>query len=327
MKLPHRRRFLHLAAGATALPVMSRIASAQAYPTRPVRIIVAFPPGVAPDINARRIAHWLSERTGQSFFVENRPGASGNLGTEAAVRATPDGYTLLYVGANNFVSAALFDNLKFDFARDIAPVASFSQQSNVMVVPLSSPTNSVPEFIALAKASPGKLNMASAGVGTSPHLSGELFQILTGIKLQHVPYRGLSMGGYADLMAGNVQVAFDNLMGAIELVRAGKLKILAVTTKARAPALPDVPSISEFVAGYEASAISGIGAPRGTSTEIINKLNHEINAALADPVMRQQIAESGGTALSGSPENFGRIIVGEIEKWGKVIRTANIKPE
>jgi tripartite-type tricarboxylate transporter receptor subunit TctC len=322
-----RRQLLHLAAGAVALPAVSRVARAQAYPTRPVRIVVAFPPGGGPDIGARRIAQWLSERIGQQFFVDNRPGAAGNLGTEAVVRAPPDGYTLLAVGANDYISSTLYQNLKFNFLHDIRPVASEERMPNAMVVPPSSPANTVTEFIDFAKNNLGKVNMASSGVGASPHLSGELFQMMTGVKFLHVPYRGMAAGGYADLMAGTVHVAFDNLPGSIELIRAGRLKALGVTSALRSEALPNVPSISEFVSGYEASPLTGFGVPKDTPPEIIDKLNIEINAGLTDPTLRARIAQAGGLVIKGSPADFGKLIADETDKWAKVIRAANIKPE
>src|SRR5215510_5432892 len=328
MQFPDRRQFLHLFAGAAALPALPYIARAQAYPSRPVRIIVGFAAGSNPDIASRLLAQWLSERRlGQPFIVDNRPGAASNIATEAVVKAPPDGYTLLYVGPSNVINATLYEKLNYNFIRDIAPVASLRRQPNVMVVTPSLPAKTVPEFIAYAKANPGKVNMASGGVGSSPHVSGELFKILTGVNMTHVPYRGLGAGGYADLISGAVHVAFDNMSGSIELIRTGKLRPLAVTTAMRSEALPNVPTVSEFVPGYDVSVVGGIGAPRNTPTDIIDKLNKEINAAFADPGIRERLADIVGTLLPGSPADFGKIIVDETEKWAKVIRAANIKAE
>jgi tripartite-type tricarboxylate transporter receptor subunit TctC len=326
MKLPHRRQFLHLAAGAAALPAMSRVAMAQAYPTRPVRLIVGFTPGSAPDIVARLMGQWLSERLGQQFLVENRPGAATNIGTEAVVRAPADGYTLLLVGAPNAINTTLYDKLSFNFLRDIAPVAGISRERIVMVVHPSFPAKTVPEFIAYTKANPGKVSMASPGNGSSPHVSGELFKMMAGIDMVHVPYRG---GGQVmtDLIAGQVQVSFIGLTVAIEHIRSGKLRALAVTAATRSDALPDIPTVSDFVPGYEASAFWGVGAPRNTPAEIIDKLNKEINAVLSDPEPKRRLAEGGGTVLVGSPADFGKFVGDETEKWAKVIRAANIKAE
>jgi tripartite-type tricarboxylate transporter receptor subunit TctC len=326
MKLPHRRQFLHLAAGAAALPAMSRVAMAQAYPTRPVRLIVGFTPGSAPDIVARLMGQWLSERLGQQFLVENRPGAATNIGTEAVVRAPADGYTLLLVGAPNAINTTLYDKLSFNFLRDIAPVAGISRERIVMVVHPSFPAKTVPEFIAYTKANPGKVSMASPGNGSSPHVSGELFKMMAGIDMVHVPYRG---GGQVmtDLIAGQVQVSFIGLTVAIEHIRSGKLRALAVTAATRSDVLPDIPTVSDFVPGYEASAFWGVGAPRNTPAEIIDKLNKEINAVLSDPEPKRRLAEGGGTVLVGSPADFGKFVGDETEKWAKVIRAANIKAE
>jgi tripartite-type tricarboxylate transporter receptor subunit TctC len=326
MKLPHRRQFLHLAAGAVALPAVSRIACAQAYPTRPVRLIVGFTPGSAPDIVARLMGQWLSERLGQQFLVENRPGAGGNIGTEVVVRAPADGYTLLLVGAPNAINTTLYDKLSFNFLRDIAPVAGISRERIVMVVHPSFPAKTVPEFIAYAKASPGKVAMASPGNGSSPHVSGELFKMMAGIEMIHVPYRG---GGQVmtDLIAGQVQVSFIGLSVAIEHIRSGKLRALAVTAATRSEVLPDIPTVGDFVPGYEASAFWGIGAPRNTPGEIVDKLNKEINASLSDPQLSRRLAEGGGTVFAGSPADFGKFIDDETEKWAKVIKFASIKPE
>jgi len=325
MKLP-RRNFLHLAAGAAALPAISRIARAQAYPSRPVRIVAPTAPGGAPDILARLIGPWLSGRLGQQFVVENRPGGGSNIGTEAVVRAPPDGYTLLLVSTTNAINATLYDRLNFDFLRDIAPVAGIIRLPFVIVVNPSVPAKTVPEFTAYAKANPGKINLGSPGIGTPGHVAGELFKMMAGIDLVHVPYRG---GGpvMTDLLGGQVQVLFGSTSLTIEQIRAGKLRPLAVTTATRWEGLPDIPTVNDFVSGYEASAVSGLGAPRKTPAEIIDKLNKEINAALADPNMKARLADLGGTPLFGSPADFGKLIAEEIEKWGKVIRAANIKAE
>jgi tripartite-type tricarboxylate transporter receptor subunit TctC len=326
MKLPHRRQFLHLAAGAAALPAMSRIAGAQAYPTRPVRIIVGFAPGGGADIAARLIGQWLSERLGQSFVIENRPGAGSNIATEAVVRAPSDGYTLLLVSAPAAINATLYEKLSFNFIRDIAPVASISHVPHVMVVHPSFPAKTVPEFIAYAKANAGKINMASAGNGSTPHVAGELFKMMAGVNLIHVPYRSAGPA-LTDLLGGQVQVMFDNMASSIEHIRAGKLRPLAVTTTMRSETLPDVPTVSEFVPGYEVSNWFGVGAPKATPAEILDRLNKEINASLADPKLRARLADLGGTPLVGSPADFGKLIAAETEKWAKVIRAANIKPD
>jgi tripartite-type tricarboxylate transporter receptor subunit TctC len=326
MKLPHRRQFLHLTAGAAALSALSRTARAQAYPTRPVRVIVGFTPGSAPDIVARLMGQWLSERLGQQFLVENRPGAGGNIGTEVVVRAPADGYTLLLVGAPNAINTTLYDKLSFNFLRDIAPVAGIIRERIVMVVHPSFPAKTVPEFIAYAKANPGKVTMASPGNGSSPHVSGELFKMMAGIDMIHVPYRG---GGQVmtDLIAGQVQVSFIGLSVAIEHIKSGKLRALAVTAATRSDVLPDIPTVGDFVPGYEASAFFGVSAPRNTPAEIIDKLNKEINAGLADPELRKRLTEAGGTVLAGSPADFGKFIGEESEKWARVIKFAGIKPE
>jgi tripartite-type tricarboxylate transporter receptor subunit TctC len=325
MKLP-RRRFLHLAAGAAALPAVSRIARAQTYPSRPVRLVVPLAPAGASDILARLIGQWLSERLGQQFVIDNRPGGGGNIGTEAVVRAPADGYTLLLAATANAIHAAFYDKLNYNFIRDIAPVAAISRYTFVMVVHPSMPTKTVPEFIAYAKANPGKLNMASPGNGTSPHLVGELFKMMTGVNMIHVPYRG---GGPAltDLLGGQVQVYFPGTVASIEYIKAGRLRALAVTTATRSDELPDVPTVGEFVPGYEASGWFGVGAPKGTPVEILDMLNKEINAALADPKMKSRLADLGGTVLPGSPAAFGKLIAEETEKWGNVIRALNIKAE
>jgi tripartite-type tricarboxylate transporter receptor subunit TctC len=325
MKLP-RRKFLHLAAGAAALPVASHVARAQAYPTRPVRIVVGFPPGGGADITARLIGQWLSERLGQPFIIDNRPGAGSNIATEAVVRAPADGYTLLLVGAFNAVNATLYDKLNFNFIRDIAPVATMYYVPNVMAVHPSFPAKTILEFIAYSKSNPGKVNMGSGTTGASMHMSGELFKIMAGIDMVHVFYRGAGPT-LTDLLAGQVQVSFPTMPASIEYIRAGRLRALAVTTATRSDALPDIPTVGEFLPGYEASAWYGVGAPRNTPAEIIEKLNREINSALADPRMKVRLAELGGTILAGSSDDFGKIIADETEKWGKVIRAANIKPD
>jgi tripartite-type tricarboxylate transporter receptor subunit TctC/ABC-type uncharacterized transport system substrate-binding protein len=325
MKLP-RRKFLHLAAGAAALPAVSRIARAQAYPTRPVRIIAGYPPGGSIDIHARLIGQWLSQRLGQPFVVENRPGAGGNVGSEAAAHAAPDGYTLLISGIGNTISATLYDKLKYDFIRDFAPVAGVMRAANVIDVHPSVPVNSVPELIAYAKANPGKVTMGSSGVGTSPHLSGELFKLMTGVDMLQVPYRG-NAPALTDLLAGQLQVLFDGISSSIEHIRSGKVRALAVTTATRAPSLPDVPTVGEFVPGYEVSVWFSVSAPRNTPPEIIATLNREINAGLADPKLKARLVELGGAPMPMTPAEVGKLIASETEKWAKVIRAANIKPE
>jgi tripartite-type tricarboxylate transporter receptor subunit TctC len=325
MKLP-RRRFLHLAAGAAALPALSRVARAQAYPTKPVRLIVPFAAGGSPDIFARLIGQWLSERLGQSFLIDNRPGGGGNIGTEGVVRAPADGYTLLLVADYNAINATLYDKLNFNFMSDIASVAGIIRAPHVMEVNPSFPAKTVPEFIAYAKANPGRINMASGGVGSSNHLSGELFKAMTGVDMVHVPYRGASPA-LTDLLAGQVHMLFGSMASSIEYIRAGKLRPLAVTTATRSQALPDTPAVSEFVPGYEASGWYGVGAPKNTPIEIVNILNKEINTALADPKIQTRLADLGGKLLTGSPAEFGKVIADETAKWGKVIRAANIKPD
>ena len=326
MKLPHRRQFLHVAAGAAALPALPKIVQAQAYPTRPVRIIVGFAPGGGADIAARLIGQWLSERLGQQFVTENRPGAGSNIATEAVVRASPDGYTLGLVGAPNAINATLYEKLNFNFLRDIAPVAGIVRMPNVMVVLPSFPATTVPGFIAYAKANPGKINMASSGNGSTPHVSGELFKMMTGVDIQHVPYRSAGPA-LADLFGGQVQVMFDNLPSSIEHIRAGKLRPLAVTTTLRSEALLDVPTVGDFVPGYEASTWNGIGAPKNTPTEIIEKLNKEINAVLTDAKNTSRLAAMGSITLAGSPAYFGNLIAEETEKWTKVVKFSGMKPE
>ena len=325
MKL-FRRQFLHLAAGAAALPAVSRIAWAQAYPSRPVRIVVGLAPAGTNDITARLMGQWLSERLGQQFVIENRPGAGTNIATEMVVRAPADGYTLLLVGAYNAINATLYEKLNFNFIRDIAPVASIGRVPLMMVVNPSVPAKTVPEFIVFAKANPGKISMASAGNGSTPHVAGELFKMMAGIDMVHVPYRG-NGPAITDLLGGQVQVLFAGTLEAIEHIRAGRLRPLAVTDTTRLEALPDIPTVGEFVAGYEASAWLGLGAPKNTPTEFIEKLNNAINAGLADPKIKARLAEMGGILLAGSPADFGKFIAEETDKWGKVIRALNIKAE
>lgn len=308
------------------LPAALRIAKAQGYPTRPVRIIVGFTAGGNFDLTARLISQWLSQRLGQQFIVENRPGAGTNIATEAVVRAPADGHTLLLGGAVNAINATLYEKLNFDFLRDMAPVASVIRFPNVIDLNPSFPAKTIPEFIAYAKANPGKVNMASSGNGTSQHLSGELFKMMTGVNLVHVPYRGAPQA-LTDLIGGQVQVSFDPLPPAIELIRSGKVRALAVTTAVRSDALPDVSTVGEFVPGYEASGWNGIVAPRNTPIEIIQKLNTEINAGLADPGIRAKLTDLGGMVLASSAADFGKLIADEIDKWGKVIKFAGVKPE
>jgi tripartite-type tricarboxylate transporter receptor subunit TctC len=324
MKLP-RRKFVHLVAGAAALPAVSHFVWAQTYPTRPVHLVVGFPPGGGTDITARLIGQWLSERLGQQFVIENRPGAGSNIATEGVVRAAADGYTLLLVSAAHAINATLYDRLNYNFLRDVAPVAGVIRVPNLMEVNPSLPPKSVPEFIAYAKANPGKVNYASGGNGTAQHLTGELFKMMTGVDMVHVPYRGAAPA-LTDLIGGQVQVMFGDMPSSIEHIRAGTLRPLAVTTTARSEALPDLPPVGDFVTGYEASTWYGLGAPANTPAEIVDKLHKEINAALSDPKIKARLADLGGTVLSGSPADFGRLIADETEKWGKVIHAANIKP-
>ncbi len=321
-----RRQFLHLSAAAAALPAVSRIARAENYPTRPVHLIVGFAAGGPNDISARLMGQWLSERLGQQFVVENRPGAGGNVATELVVRAPADGYTLLLVPAPAAINATLYDNLSFNFIRDIASVAGILRVPEVMVVNPSVPANTVPEFIAYAKANPGKINMASAGNGSVPHVAGELFKFMAGVDLVRVGYRG---GGPAliDLLGGQVQVMFEPTLSTIAYIRAGRLRALAVTSATRSPALPDVPSMSEFIPGYDATAWFGIGAPKDTPTEIIGRLNTEVNAGLADPKIKERLADLGGVPMPMTPVEFGKLIADETEKWSKVVRAANIKAD
>ena len=321
-----RRAFLHLATGAAALSAVSRIAWAQTYPTRPVRLIVAFAPGGATDIMARLIGQWLSEKLGQQFVIENRPGAGGNIGTEAVVNAPADGYTLLMVTSVNAINATLYDKLNFNFIRDIAPVASVHREPHVMEVNPSVQVKTVPEFITYAKANSGKINMASAGIGSGNHIAGELFKMMAGVNLVHVPYRGAGPA-LVDLLGGQVQVMFATLSSSIEYVRAGKLRALAVTTTTRSDALPDVPTVSDFVPGYEASFWTGIGAPKDTPAEVVDTLNQEINAGLSDPKMNTRFEELGATALAGSPADFKKLIADETEKSRKVVKFSGAKAD
>jgi tripartite-type tricarboxylate transporter receptor subunit TctC len=323
MKLP-RREFLHLAAGAAAFPAVSRFAWAQAYPTRPVRMIVPFPAGGSTDVVARLMSQWLSVRLAQPFLVENRTGFTGNIGTEAVVHAPADGYTLLLATTTNVVNAAVYDKLNFNFTRDIVPVAGVMNTSHVMVVHPSVPARTISEFIAYARANPAKISMASAGNGSQNHVAGEVFKMRTGVNMVHVPYRG-GAPAVADLVGGQVQVMFAVMLEALEYIRAGKLRALAVTTAARSELLPDSPTVADFLPGFEASFWIGIGAPKNTPAEIVDKLNKEINAGLADPGIRTRLADLGGTALPGSPAEFGKFIADETEKWGKMARAANIK--
>jgi tripartite-type tricarboxylate transporter receptor subunit TctC len=323
MKLP-RRNLLNLAAGAAALPAVSRFAWAQAYPSRPVRIIIPFPAGQATDTIARLMGQSLSERLGQPFVIENRPGAGGNIGTELVVRALPDGYTLLLVGSSATMNATLYSKLNFNFIRDIAPVASIGGGPYVMVVNPTVPAKKVPEFVAYAKANSGKINMGSSGHGSVSHVFGELFKMMTGINLVHVPYRG---GYLPDLLSGQVQIVFGTISTCIEYIRAGMLRVLAVTTATRSETLPDIPAIGEFVPTYEASNWYGVGAPKDTPAEVIDKLNKEINAVAADPIIKARLAGLGVDPMSKTPAEFENFIADETAKWGKVIRAANIKVE
>jgi tripartite-type tricarboxylate transporter receptor subunit TctC len=325
MKLP-RRKFFHLAAGAAALPALPRIARAQAYPARPVRIVVGFAPGGVNDINARLIGQWLSERLGQQFIVDNRPGASGNIAMESVVRSPPDGYTLVMVAVSSAVNATLFPNLPFIFLRDIAPVGAISRNVYAMVVHPSVPVATGAELIAYSKANPNKLNMASPGSGTGPHMASELFKMMAGVQMTHVPYRG-SGPMLNDLVGGQVQFAFDALASSIGHIRSGRLRALGVGNATRVDGLPDVPAVAEFLPGYEASGVQGLGAPRHTPAGIIDKLNHELNAGLADPRMSARIADLGNTPIAMSPAAYGKLLAEETEKWAKVIKFAGIKVE
>jgi tripartite-type tricarboxylate transporter receptor subunit TctC len=324
MKFP-RRRFLHLVAGAAVLPTVSRIARAQAYPTRLVRIIVGFPPGGATDISARLMGQWLSERLGRPFIIENRPGAGSNIATEAVVRAAADGYTLLLIAPTSAINATLYDKLNFNFIRDIAPIATISQESYLITVNPSFPAKTVQEFIAYAKANPGKLSMASAGNGTPTHVAGELFKMMTGVDMVHVPYRG-GAPAQTDLLGGQVDVMFTVVSSSIEHIRAGRLRALAVTTATRSAALPDVPTVGDFVPGYEASSVYGLGAPKNTPAEIVERLNREVTAALADPKIKARLADIGSVPIPMSSANYGKLIAEDTEKWAKVVKFSGAKP-
>jgi tripartite-type tricarboxylate transporter receptor subunit TctC len=325
MNLP-RRRFLYFVGGVAALPFAPCRAEARAYPSRPVRLLVGFPAGSGGDIIARLIGEWLSERLGQPFVIENRPGAGTNIAAEAAARAAPDGYTLLYVASTNTVNVTLYRDLPFNFIRDIAPVAGFTRLPLIMEVNPSFPATTVPEFIAYAKANPGKINMASAGTGTTLHMAGELFKTMTGVNLLHVPYRGAPQA-ITDLLGGQVQVIFDLMSSSIAHVKAGRLRALAVTTAARSNSLPDIPAVDESVPGYETISWSGLGAPRSTPKEIIDKLNREINAALVEPKNKARLADIGSEPMPMSVAEFGKLIVNETEKWARVVKLAGLKPE
>jgi tripartite-type tricarboxylate transporter receptor subunit TctC len=324
MTLP-RRQFLQLAAGAAALAAARR-AKAETYPNHPVRVVVGFPPGQSADISARLLGQWLSDRLGQPFVIDNRPGASNTVATDLVVHAPPDGYTLLWISTSNYINATLYPTLPYNFIRDIEPIAANTRGPLVMEVNPEVPVKTVAEFIAYCKANPGKINMASAGIGNSTHMAGELFKMMTGADMTHVPYRG-SAPALTDLIAGRVQVMFDLMPSSIGYIRGGRLRPLAVTTLERSDALPDVPSLADFVPGYEASAVGGFGAPKGTPQEVVDKINAGINAALADPAIKARLADLGGTPLPGTPADFKKLIAGETEKWAKVIRAENIKPE
>jgi tripartite-type tricarboxylate transporter receptor subunit TctC len=326
MKHPHRRQFLRLAAGAAALPVVPRFAWAQTYPSRPVRIIVGYAAGGGTDISARLIGQWLSERLGQQFIVENRPGASSNIATEVVVRAPADGYTLLLITGTNTINATLYDKLNFNFLRDIAPIGGLYSVPNVIVMHPSVPAKTIPELITYAKGNPGKLNMASGGIGTPQHLALELFNMMTATNIIHIPYRGAAPA-LTDLLGGQLHGMFATTPASIEYIKAGKLQPLAVTTATRWEGLPNIPTVSDFVPGYEASDWYGVAAPKNTPTEIIDKLNKEINAILNDPKMQARLYDLGGTPLMGTPADFAELIAVDTEKWGKVIRAGNIKPE
>jgi tripartite-type tricarboxylate transporter receptor subunit TctC len=325
MKLP-RRQFVHLAVGAAALLALSRFACAQAYPSRPVHLIVPFGSAGATDITARLIGQWLSERLGHQFVIENRPGAGGNIATEAVVHAAPDGYTLLYVTTANASNATLYGKLNFNFVRDIAPIAPIVSFPYIMVVNPWVPAKTLPEFIAYAKANPGKINMASVGIGSTPHLNGELFKVMTGTNMVHVPYRSAA-AVITDLLSGQTQLYFGTTASSLEYVRTGKLRALGVTTERRLDALPEIPTVAEFVPGYEASNWYGVGAPKATPAEIVDKLNKEISAGVADPNMKARFADLGGTVLAGSAADFGKLIANETEKWAKVVKFVGIKAD
>jgi len=324
MKRPSRRQFLNLIAGAAGVPAMPRIARAQAYPSRPVRIIVGFPAGGPTDVAARLMSQWLSERLGQQFIVDNRPGAGGNIATEAVVRAPADGYTLLSLGSQNAINATLYEKLNYNFVRDLTPVSGIIREPLIIEVQPSFPANTLPEFIAYAKANPGRINMASAGNGTASHVAGELFKMMAGVNMIHVPYRGAAPA-LMDLLGGQVQGCFAAISASIEYIKTAKLRALAVTTAERSTVLPDIPTVSEFVPGYEASFWHGLGAPKGTPAEIVDKLNKEVNAALTDRTIKVRLAGLGGAVLPGLPTDFGHLIDEETDKWAKVIRFAGIK--
>jgi len=317
-----RRQFLHLAAGAVALPALSRIAWAQNYPTRPVRIVVGFPPGTSSDITARLIAEWLSQRLGQQVLVENRTGAGTNIAAETVVQASPDGYSLLWVTQTNAINATLYESLNFNFIRDIDPVAGVIRVPTVMMINPSVPAKTVPEFIAYAKANPDKINMSSPGIGSANHVLGELFQMMTGVKLVHIPYKGSQ---FPDLLSGQVQITFNPLPSSLNFINTGKLRALAVTSATRQAVLPDVPTVGEFVPGYEGNAWFGIGAPKNTPKEIVDKLNSEINAGLADPKLSARLIDLGGVPMLVTPAEFGKFIADETEKWAKVVKFAGLK--
>jgi tripartite-type tricarboxylate transporter receptor subunit TctC len=325
MKLP-RRRFLHLAAGAVALPAVSRMARAETYPSKPVRFIIGYTPGGSADITARLMGQWLTERLGQPFIVESRAGAGSNIGTEAVIRSAPDGYTILLAAPANAINASLYAKLNYDFLRDVAPVAGIIRFPNVMEVNPSVPAKTVPEFITYAKANPGKINFASSGAGSTIHMSAELFKMMTGIDMVHVPYRGSALA-MTDLLGGQVQVMFDNVPSSLEQIRSGKLRPLAVTTSMRAEVLPDVPTVADFVPGYESSAWYGVAVPKGTPPEIIDILNREINTGLADPKLRARFTELSAAVLPGSPADFGKLLVDETEKWAKVVKFSGAKAD
>ena len=326
MKLPHRRQILHLAAGAAALPTVSRSARAQTYPTRPVRLIVPFPPGGSNDLFARLIGQWLSERLGQPFVIENRPGGGTNIGTEAAVRSAPDGHTLLLGFSANAINATLYDKLNFNFIRDIAPVAGIVRTPLLLQVNSSIAAKTVLEFIAYAKANPGKITMASPGNGTPSRVAGELLKMMTGINMVHVPYRGAAPA-LTDLLGGQVHVLLVSPAASMEHVRTGKLRPLAITSATRSETLPDIPTVAEFIPGYEATLFYGVGAPRNTPSEIVDRLNKEINAGLADPKITARLAAVDGSVLVGSPADFGKLVAEETEKWGKVVKFAGLTPD
>ena len=325
MNLP-RRRFLQLSAGAAALPAIARVAWAQTYPTRPVRLVVGFPPGGAGDILARLVGQWLQESLGQPIIVENRPGAGGNIATEAVVRSSPDGYTLAMVGTASAINMTLYDKLNYDFLRDIAPVAGIAGGPFVMVVNASFPARTIPEFVAHAKANPGTINMGSGGSGTPSHVSGELFKMMAGVNMVHVPYRG-SAPVLNDLIGGQVQVVFDPVISSIGHIRSGRLRVLGVTTASRSEIFPDTPTVGEYVPGYEATIWNGIGAPKGTPTEIVNTVNKAINAALSRPETKARLADLGAAALPGSPAEFGKLMTDETGKWSKVVKFSGAKPD